>query len=190
MSFIRKKDKIVIRIPGLLKLLRTNASQRKTIERAIVMGMLDICSNSSYWRGLDYFERGKVKILNKTNDNEYDAIVSGTEDYNVHIDLCHPKKSTCTCPHAKGKSTICKHKVAVYFAVFPEAVEEAKHLEEEYYREQEEREQRIEEEMQERRMSIKKYVDSLSAKEARKILYNILVNEEYERIEQEIGHYY
>ena len=27
------------------------------------MGMLEICSHNSYWRGLDYFENKRVKAL-------------------------------------------------------------------------------------------------------------------------------
>ena len=69
------------------------------------MGMLEICSNNSYWRGLDYFEDKRVKTLKQINQNEYEAEVEGTEVYRVHLDVNHPRKSTCTCPHAAGKST-------------------------------------------------------------------------------------
>lgn len=145
------------------------------------MGMLDICSNASYWRGLDYFESKRVKQLHKINNNEYEAIVSGTEDYRVVIDTKHPRKSTCTCPHANGKSVICKHKVSVYFAAFPEAVDEAKEIRENYYREQEEKERRIEEEMKKKRKSVQKYVDSLSEEEAREMLVDMILNDSYKQ---------
>ena len=113
------------------------------------MSLLDICSNNSYWRGLDYFENNKVKSIKKINDNEYEAIVLGSKEYNVHLNILHPKKSTCTCPHATGKSIICKHKVAVFFALFPDEVQKAIDIRNEYYIEQEEKE---------------KYLDNRSAK--------------------------
>ena len=89
------------------------------------MGMLEICSYNSYWRGLDYFESKRVKALSMINQNEYEADVKGTKIYHVHLDIEHPKKSSCTCPHAAGKSTICKHKVAVYFSIFPNEAQKA-----------------------------------------------------------------
>ena len=101
--------------------------------------MREICSYNSYWRGLDYFENNKVKSTNKINENEYDAEVEGTELYHVHLNINHPRKSTCTCPHAAGKSTICKHKVAVYFSVFPDEAQEAIDERNRYYKGIEER---------------------------------------------------
>lgn len=42
---------------------------------------------------------------------------SGDEDYHVHVDMEHPRKSTCDCPLANGNKIICKHIVAVYFCL-------------------------------------------------------------------------
>ena len=103
------------------------------------MGMREICSYNSYWRGLNYFENNKVKSINKINENEYDAEGEGTELYHVHLNINHPRKSTCTCPHAAGKSTICKHKVAVYFSIFPDEAQEAIDERNRYYKGLEER---------------------------------------------------
>ena len=141
------------------------------------MGMLDICSNASYWRGLDYYETKKVKQVKKIGKYEYEAIVSGTEDYHVHLDVDHPKKSTCTCPHANGKAIICKHKVAVFFTVFPSEAKKATQTRDYYYKEQEEKEQRFLKEMKEKRKLVQKYVDSLSEQEVRNLLVNRMVNE-------------
>lgn len=80
--------------------------------------------------------------MNKINENEYSSIVKGTNNYNVHLDIEHPRKSLCNCPLANGKRIICKHIVATYFNAFPnEAVsfeEEQNRLQEEYEKEQEE----------------------------------------------------
>ena len=54
------------------------------------MGMLDICSHNSYWRGLDYFENKRVKTLKQINQSEYEAEVEGTGIYHVHLDIDHP----------------------------------------------------------------------------------------------------
>lgn len=144
------------------------------------MGILEICSNASYWRGLDYFKSGKVKQIQWINRNECEAIVSGTEDYLVHLDIDHPRRSTCTCPHAKGNSKICKHKTAVYFALFPEAVEEAKRIQEDYQREEEEKQERLEIAMAKQEKSIRKYVKTLSEKEVRERLVIMMLSSVYE----------
>mgnify|MGYP001625623367 FL=1 len=79
--------------------------------------------------------------MNKINENEYSSFVKGTNNYNVHLDIEHPRKSLCDCPLANGKRIICKHIVATYFTAFPnEAVsfeEEQNRVQEEYEKEQE-----------------------------------------------------
>ena len=59
------------------------------------MGLLEICSHNSYWRGLDYFENKRIKTLEQINKYEFEADVEGTETYHVHLDINHPRKSTC-----------------------------------------------------------------------------------------------
>ena len=44
---------------------------------------------------------------------------SGQKHYDVFIDLEHPRKSKCNCPHADGKRVICKHMISLYFAAYP-----------------------------------------------------------------------
>lgn len=63
-----------------------------------------------------------VKEVMQVDDGVYDAIVEGSKEYKVHLDINHPRKSSCSCPHADGKRIICKHIVAVYFAVNPKEV--------------------------------------------------------------------
>lgn len=48
---------------------------------------------------------------------------SGHELYSVELNLDHPRKSTCSCAYARGRRVICKHMVAAYFTVLPEAAE-------------------------------------------------------------------
>ena len=106
------------------------------------MGIISLASGNSCWRGLDYYKNKKVIMLYKISENEYSSIVKGTKNYNVHLDIEHPRKSTCDCPLANGKRIICKHIVATYFTAFPEEAtnfeEEQNRLQEEYEKEQEE----------------------------------------------------
>ncbi len=106
------------------------------------MGIISLASGSSCWRGLDYYKNKKVIELNKIDESEYLSVVKGTHNYNVHLNIEHPRKSTCDCPLANGKRIICKHIVATYFTAFPEEAsnfeEEQNRLQEEYEKEQEE----------------------------------------------------
>lgn len=140
------------------------------------MGLLDICSNNSYWRGLDYFENKHVKTINQINRYEYDADVEGSEIYHVHLDINHPRKSTCTCPHASGKSTICKHKVAVYFSIFPEEAEEAIEERKRYYEELEERERKYDRKVEKITKQYEEYVNTLPIEQIKRMLVNYMVD--------------
>ena len=136
------------------------------------MGLLEIASGNSFWRGYDYFKEGKVLSKNKMDDFHYCGTVTGSRDvpYEVTIDLQHPKKSTCNCPHAEGTRRVCKHKVALYFAFFPEEADKALKEAEEWEAEEE---KRIQEEYKE----IEKYVYSLSKQELRDELLWRLIDE-------------
>ena len=146
------------------------------------MGMKEICSYSSYWRGLEYFENNRVKTINKINEYEYEAEVEGTKNYHVHLNINHPRKSTCTCPHAAGKSTICKHKMAAYFSIFPDEAQEAIDERNRYYEHLEEREREYDKKAEEIRKMYKELVDDLSEEEVRKRLVNYMV---YDYMENE-----
>lgn len=146
------------------------------------MGMREICSYNSYWRGLEYFENNRVKSINKINEYEYEAEVEGTNNYHVHLNINHPRKSTCTCPHAAGKSTICKHKMAVYFSIFPDEAQEAIDERNCYYEHLEEREREYDKKAEEIRKMYKELVDDLSEEEVRKRLVNYMV---YDYMENE-----
>ncbi len=63
------------------------------------------------------------------------------------IDVIHPRKSHCNCPHADGKRIVCKHQIAVYFKAFPKEAKKYKKELDDYYEEEEQRDDRIEEEL-------------------------------------------
>ena len=137
------------------------------------MGLIDLASSNSLWRGVDYYKSKNVKKIKKISDDEYNSIVSGTEEYNVHIDINHPRKSTCTCPFAAGRRVICKHMVATFFTIYPEEAERIIKEEQEY----EEVEERLFEEHLE---EVKEYVNGLTDDEVRAALIDKLMDEWYD----------
>ena len=134
------------------------------------MGLIDLASSNSLWRGIDYYQSKNVKKIKKISDDEYNSIVSGTEEYNVHIDINHPRKSTCTCPFAAGRRVICKHMVATFFTIYPLEAERIIKEEQEY----EEAEERLFEEHLE---EVKEYVNGLTDDEVRAALIDKLMDE-------------
>ena len=136
------------------------------------MGLIDLASSNSLWRGIDYYQSKKVNNIKKTNDGEYDSIVSGTDEYMVHIDINHPRKSTCTCPFADGRRVICKHMVATYFTIYPDEAERIIKEEQEY---EEEEERLFDEHLDE----VREYVNGLSEEEVRAMLIDRLMDEWY-----------
>ncbi len=85
------------------------------------MSIVSLASYNSQFRGCDYYEEKKVLKSEQLTESTYHGVVSGSsgEQYDVTIDVAHPRKSTCTCPHAAGRRVICKHMVALYFTFFP-----------------------------------------------------------------------
>lgn len=136
------------------------------------MGLIDLASSNSLWRGIDYYQSKNVKKIKKISDDEYNSIVSGTEEYNVHIDINHPRKSTCTCPFADGRRVICKHMVATFFTIYPEEAERIIKEEQEY---EEEEERLFEEHLEE----VREYVNGLTEDEVRALLIDKLMDEWY-----------
>ena len=104
------------------------------------MGLLECASGASAWRGYDYYKENRVVNLIETDSGIFTADVTGSSNsqYLVEINVPHPRKSVCNCPHAAGKRIICKHMVAVYFAACPK---EAERFYQEYLSAQEEAEQ-------------------------------------------------
>ena len=140
------------------------------------MGLLELASGNSFWRGYDYFKEGKVLDSRKVGASSYEGTVAGSSgaSYDVTLDLEHPKRSTCNCPHAEETRRVCKHKVALYFSFFPEEAERVLKEAEEWEAEEEKRRQ----EEQER---LKKYVYSLTKQELRDELLWRLIDEKDNR---------
>ena len=136
------------------------------------MGLLELASNNSFWRGYDYFKGSKVKTCVSVEQNRYEGTVDGANNnkYHVMIDLEHPKRSTCECPHAEESRRVCKHKVALFFSAFPEAAEMAIKEAEEWEAEEDKR-------LEDERKEIEKYVNSLSKQQLREELLWRLIEE-------------
>lgn len=134
------------------------------------MGLIEIASSNSVWRGMDYYENKKVISWSKSGDDIYDGIVSGSKvnSYTVHIDKAHPRRSVCNCPFADGRRVVCKHMIALYFTAEPKAAKDFLKQVEEWEREEEEREKQHYKEL-------RKYINSLSKAELQERLYNALV---------------
>ena len=148
------------------------------------MGFIDSASFWSRINGFDYYENGNVLSVKKINDNEYHATIKGSKDniYEVVLNPKHPKKSSCTCPRAKDKFVVCKHKVAVFYAIHPNEAQIVKEEREKELKYQEELEEEYMVRHQKRIEKAKKYVESLSIEEMKQILidYKITELEEYE----------
>lgn len=134
------------------------------------MGLIEMASDNSVWRGMDYYEKKKVCSWKKSGEEAYDGVVSGSEGnkYSVHIDKVHPRKSSCNCPFAEGRRVICKHMVALLFTAEPKTAEDFLRQVEKWEQEEKERERLHYKELRE-------YVNSLSKKELQERLYEALV---------------
>lgn len=86
------------------------------------MSVITAASAQSAYRGYEYYEAQTVIQVEQTEDGLLLGKVQGSENccYDVMVNLAHPRKSSCTCPHAAGRQLVCKHMVAVYFTAFPQ----------------------------------------------------------------------
>ena len=147
------------------------------------MGLLDLASYKSVWRGYEYFSQRNVITHIKQSATEIKGIVrgSGQTHYDVFIDLEHPRKSKCNCPHADGKRIICKHMIALYFSAYPE--EAKKYYEDviEYQVQEEKRQEELE-------YKVINYVHKLKKSELEQYLLQMLFDGpdwQYERFIRE-----
>lgn len=90
-----------------------------------MLSILTSASSSSVSRGYGYYKNKKVHDINQLNDYEFEGYVDGStkEPYYVKINIEHPRKSYCDCPHANGNIT-CKHMTALYFEIFPDEADD------------------------------------------------------------------
>lgn len=140
------------------------------------MGLIEVASGESIWRGMDYYENHKVISWNQSGNAAYDGEVSGSEGeiYHVHIDMEHPRRSVCNCAFAAGRRVVCKHMIALYFTAKPEAAKGFLKQVDEWQKEEEERKQQ-------HYIELRKYVNALSKAELREHLYNALIELEERR---------
>ena len=134
------------------------------------MGLIEIASGNSVWRGMDYYENKKVLSWDKSGNDTYDGTVSGGDGkiYSVHIDKAHPRRSVCNCAFAEGRRVVCKHMIALYFTAEPSAAEQFLEQVKEWEKEDDER-------VRQHYNDLRKYVNSLSKAELQERLYNALV---------------
>ena len=137
------------------------------------MGLLDISSGDSLYRGKEYYEKKRVLSFNQIDDSTYQGVVKGTSDnYDVVIDILHPRKSHCNCPHANGRRIICKHMVALYFGAVPDAYDD-------FVEDEKENEEEYEEYQKDVVKYLKQYIDSLKKDELKELLNAILSEDLY-----------
>ena len=147
------------------------------------MSLIDLASGASAWRGYNYYKDGKVLRCLRTEEARYEGEVSGSngEVYHVRLDLEHPRRSECTCPHAAGKRIVCKHQVALYFTAFPEEAEK-------YYREVIEAEEEAERERVRQETAVIERVRKMKKSELQDALLELLFDGpewQYERFARE-----
>ena len=68
-------------------------------------------------RGLNYYRSGDVKKLEKVGENEFSAVVFGSEKYSIYVKINGEAiiEHECDCPYDWGN--VCKHEVAVFYAL-------------------------------------------------------------------------
>ena len=109
--------------------------------------------------------------------------MSGAKRYHVKIDIEQPHRSVCDCPKAKGKRIVCKHRIALFFTVFPEEAVK-------YYNRVCEREQEAERRQEKIEQEVVDYMMKLSKEELQNELLNILFDSSdwiYERFIRDHG---
>ena len=140
------------------------------------MGLIECASGASCWRGHDYYLSGKVLSCCPMGESKFEGRVEGAaeEPYEVRVDIEHPRRSSCNCPHAKDRRVVCKHQIALYFEAVPGTaeffVENQQRLEDEYY-------DALKRWKHDRFDEIVLYVDSLTPEKMRDELINALAND-------------
>ena len=133
------------------------------------MGLKECASWASVCRGYDYCKEGKVLKITQESETTFSSLVKGSRNaqYHVYIDIKHPRKSKCDCPHADGRRIVCKHQMATFFKAFPQEVEI---LEKEFALAEQ-----YEEELEDKKeIALKNYLDNLSKEGLKSEIYDLL----------------
>lgn len=91
---------------------------RERIAHMNLINFDDHLDNKIVDRGRGYFLNRNVTCLDEEAENIFIAVVSGTDDYSVSVQLDESNNiliSECDCPYDIGP--YCKHEVAVFFAI-------------------------------------------------------------------------
>lgn len=162
-------------------------------ERFYANKFYDSASGRSFWRGYWYYKDGNVKSFKQISDYEYEGVIKSDnqkDEYNVTINLKKPRASKCNCPFADGKHKVCKHMVALYFAVFPD---EVKQFDEEVYEFEKEQERKAKE-REEKYNELKKDVSSWSRERLENYVINTMLedydDEEFDDENEYLSEYY
>ncbi len=135
------------------------------------MGILECASGNSVYRGYDYYNCDKVISFKNISDGVYNGFVEGSNEkiYEVFIDINHPRKSHCNCPHANGKRIVCKHQVALFFKAFPEKAKDYRNELESYY-------DYMEKEKEDEERKLIEFIRKCKKSELEDILYSLLMD--------------
>ena len=131
------------------------------------MGIIDCASYASIERGYDYYKDKKVINVTKVTNTSYTAEVQGTTMYEIFIDVEHPRRSKCNCPHANGKRIICKHMIATYFTIFPNEADV-------YIDSVQRQEMEYEEYLRKTFIALDKYLSQCNKKQLKEHLFDLL----------------
>ena len=131
---------------------------------------------------MEYYKQNKVSSCIANDDGTYEGVVSGSSDesYSVHVDMEHPRKSTCNCPLANGKKVICKHIVAVSLCVDASEAERFKNEKTIYASEEEERRTK-------KYYKYMSYAKCMSQRELREAYVELMIELEEIRLKEKYG---
>lgn len=133
------------------------------------MSLMSCASGASIWRGYDYYMEHKVAHYERLSETEFKAQVAGCakQPYETVIDIAHPRRSSCNCPHAAGKRIICKHMIALFFTALPDEAKKLRAEADAYEKEEEKRQEEL-------YAKLPRYIHSLKKAELEQKLLNLL----------------
>ena len=101
----------------------TKSNLKQSIDALTDDDIFSLCSSTIYHRGEDYYNEGAIEEVFYSGDNQLNARVIGSLEYEVKVQLHDENVSaSCTCPF----DGVCKHIIAVLLYVVLEEIEEQK----------------------------------------------------------------